>query len=91
MKIIIDTKVDSKEDIQKAIKFLESISSGGYERVSNVAEEKPGMFNMFGSESSGNANVSETLNSPSVEPYGNSDVGEEKSETFNVKDMLEEY
>jgi len=81
MKIIIDTKVDSKEDIQKAIKFLESISSGGYDNVSSVVEEKAGMFNMFGSES---------LNSPNVEPYGNNDV-EEKSETFNVKDMLEEY
>ena len=90
MKIIIDTKVDSKEDIQKAIKFLESISSGGYDNVSSVVEEKAGMFNMFGSESSENVNVSESLNSPNVEPYGNNDV-EEKSETFNVKDMLEEY
>ncbi len=91
MKIIIDTKVDSKGDIKKAIKFLESISEGIYgENVTNVVEEKQGMFNMFSSENSGVDGSSESLDSPSVESYGNG-TEEEESKTFNVKDMLEEY
>jgi len=48
MKIIIDTSIDSKEDIKKAANFLLGIA--GSEQSSGLMDApKEGMFNMFDS------------------------------------------
>ncbi|MBI2138286.1 hypothetical protein HYU13_01740 [Candidatus Woesearchaeota archaeon] len=49
MKLTIDTKEDSSEEIRKAIQLLSSFISGQYpERQPNIFEDSPGQQNIFG-------------------------------------------
>lgn len=90
MKITIDTKTDSQEEIRKAIKLLESLLSSSSPLDSNTVEENPGMFNMFGDSSSSNESPSEE-SVPPVTAYGDieSEKSTTKSETFNIKELLD--
>lgn len=53
MKITIDTKVDTKDEIRKAISFLSSLSGGSvYTNSGIAAEEKPARQNDIFSDNS---------------------------------------
>ncbi len=49
MKIVVDTKEDSKEDIERAARFLLSLATGASAPAS-VPEVKEGAFGMFDEE-----------------------------------------
>jgi len=49
MKITIDTKEDSAEDIKKVIKMLSSFIGEDYKKEDKTPEVSEGMFNMFDS------------------------------------------
>ncbi|MCK5789066.1 MAG: hypothetical protein KAH32_08700, partial [Chlamydiia bacterium] len=103
MKITIDTKEESKEEIKKLISFLQKlIDEDSYSSYSSESPEPTaGAFNMFSdnsqdtsSSSSGYTNIfgenkpeEQTLNT-------NEDVNlhmKKEDEPFNMKDMLEQY
>ena len=107
MKLTIDTKEESKEEIKKIIVFLQKLVEEGY---SSYNTEPPtstqGAFNMFGSDSSSESNESFNTPSSSMDMFSSdtptnsnifaenssSDIyAEKKEETFNIHDMLEEY
>lgn len=75
MKITIDTKEDSKEDIKKAISFLQKFTD---EEI--YPESKPEMFGMFDSEEPNEKNQEEKT-----------DSGEKKPEDFSISSLIEEY
>ena len=92
MKITIDTKTDSQEEIRKAIKLLESLLSSSAVSESNTVEENPGMFNMFNDSSDSSEETSEE-SVPPVTAYGETEPAKEsanKSETFNIKELLDD-
>lgn len=52
MKITIDTREESKEELRKLISFLQNLVSDSYGQVSNdVPPASEGAFNMFGAPS----------------------------------------
>ncbi|MBL7050861.1 hypothetical protein ISS04_01730 [Candidatus Woesearchaeota archaeon] len=92
MKITIDTKTDSQEEIKKAIKLLESLLSSSMPLESNTIEKNPGMFNMFGDSSSSTESPPEE-SVPPVTEYDRTEPEIEsvtKSGTFNIKELLDD-
>ncbi len=92
MKITIDTKTDSQEEIRKAIKLLESLLSSSVHLESNTVEENPGMFSMFNDSSDSSEPIQEE-SVPPVTAYGEITPKKEespKSETFNIKELLDD-
>ena len=73
MKITIDTKTDTSEDIRKTIQLLENLMNTNQ---STIVEESQGMFNMFSEDKQ------ETTEEKELTP-------EKKIETFDVKDLLD--
>ncbi len=79
MEIKIDTARDSKEDIRKAIRMLQSIVEdmpmtseyGASENTSeSVPDASPGMFSMFGSDTTPSEDSEEKKDDvPSIEFY----------------------
>ncbi len=92
MKIIIDTKVDSVEEIQKAIQILSSLI--GQQAVSNQgdrdmfsSESKPpeaGVFNIFG-------NTEAKTENEAINPVSTSKKDDDKEEGGIDFSDLEEY
>jgi hypothetical protein len=83
MKITIDTKEESKEEIKKLISFLQKLVDEDSYSSSSSPEPAAGAFNMFSdNDSEGSSSYTNIFgeNKP-----------EEKEETFNVRDMLEKY
>ncbi len=79
MKLIIDTKKDSREDILKAIKFLESFAESGIQQTvqPQITQDSfsPAGFDMFNASPQQNVSSStgSTLTQP-VEPKQSIDV-----------------
>lgn len=76
MKITIDTNVDSKEEIQRAINFLLKYIEGGNSTLNNSSQQdnsnsSEGIFNIFSS------------------PSENQEKSEEKKEEpFRINDLI---
>ncbi|MBW2985684.1 hypothetical protein KY313_03465 [Candidatus Woesearchaeota archaeon] len=79
MKITIDTKTDSNEEIKKMISLLENLMSATHstivEESPSVMDASPEMFNMFSENKQ---------DSQETEPET------KKPETFDVDDMLDD-
>lgn len=58
MKITIDTKEDSKEEINKVISLLQNLLNDPYSNVEDKTVKEEGMFNIF---SESNAKTEELL------------------------------
>ena len=78
MKITIDTKTDSHEEIKKTIALLENLMGATHSTIvgesNSTVDASPEMFNMF-------SNSNEIKTEEQVE--------EKKSETFDVDDLLD--
>jgi len=80
MKITIDTKEDSKEEIKKIISLLQNLLNEPYSNLESKNEFAPaGMFNMFSDKPAiGGSNTADDL-------LKESDDSEEKEEKFEVE------
>ena len=95
MKIVIDTKTDSVEEIQKAIQILssligqQSVSSQG-DRDIFSSESKPpetGVFNIFGNA----GNTEAKIENEAISPVSTSKKDDDKEEGGIDFSDLEEY
>ena len=84
MKITIDTKEESKENLKKIISFLQNLAETGPADYGTNTESSEGMFNMFGGDES-QSSESKDMFSSDEEPK------EESRDNFNVRHMLERY
>lgn len=89
MKITIDTKEESKENLKKIISFLQNLAETGPADYGTTAKPNEGMFNMFGEDESQPSESKDMFSSGDA--FSDESEKEEPKENFNVRDMLERY
>ena len=91
MKITIDTKEESKQEIKKLIAFLQKLVDNDYSDYSRSSPEpSSGSFNMFGSDSSSNSGMN-MFSDDSSSPSSMDMFGSDSSDTNMFADESNIY
>lgn len=73
MKISIDTKHDSKDDIQRAIKLLSDLINTDVDNSQITESDSAGMFNLFGDNPTDSSEINDSNNSDDLDNSNNLD------------------